>query len=277
MSWAKYDDALPQNRKVSWLRAQGVNGIAALGLHLLLNTWSRHEGMQGFIPAYVPEQLAGRHSVKLVKLLADDGCAMLNTVENGWMINDYDDYGDRDDGTPVDEKRARLSKVRAEAGRAGGLSKAARSSSKSSPLPDSKPPSKAKQSSSPVPVPLPKTVNSPTSAGSGNAPAGFAASIVRAYVESAKSVGVATPEESQARVERSARSLLSQGYVPADIENAARNAAAGGWTDLATQIQRDTSRASPTTNGTESTADRRFNDGLALAARLQEPDRKALG
>src|SRR5574337_2154942 len=104
MAWAFYDDALPHNRKVAWLRAQGTPGIAALGLHVLLNTWSRHEGMLGFIPSYVPEQQAGRQWRKLVALLAGDGCGMLVAVDGGWMINDYEQYG-RDDGLSVDEKK----------------------------------------------------------------------------------------------------------------------------------------------------------------------------
>jgi hypothetical protein len=128
MTWARYDDELPYNRKVAWLRAHGVEGIAALGLHLLANTWSRHEGQQGFIPTYMPEQLTGKPWAKLTALLVEIG--MFEALEDGWMIKDYDEYGDRDDGVPVSEKMARLSKVRAEAGRAGGLAKAGKRSSK---------------------------------------------------------------------------------------------------------------------------------------------------
>jgi hypothetical protein len=153
VSWARYDDELPYNRKVAWLRAHGVNGIAALGLHLLANTWSRHEGQQGFIPDYIPEQLVGKSHAKLVTLLA--GIDMFTACENGWMINDYDQYGDRDDGIPVTVKVERLRKVRAEAGRKGGNAKAANRASK--------PPSKREaelvvngwQTSTPVPVPDP--------------------------------------------------------------------------------------------------------------------------
>lgn len=271
MSWARYDDALPHNRKVAWLRANGTAGVAALGLHLLLNTWSRHEGMQGFIPAYVPEQLAGRPWRKLVALLGEDGCGMLTAVDDGWMINDYDEYGDRDDGTPVDERKAKLSKVRAEAGRRGGLAKAAKTASNATALPASKRPGKAKQSSSPVPVPV---ANSPTSKGSPSVPAGALANVIRCYVTEGRAAGVPTPEQSQAKVERSARSLLAQGYDLAAVLDAAKNAAIGGWTDLATQLQRDAARASPTTNATASTADARFQHGIDIANQLE---RKALG
>lgn len=167
MSWARYDDGLPWNRKIAWLRAHGQAGIAALGLHLLANTWSRHEGMQGFIPTYMPEQLVGKPWRALVVLLADEGCGMFTAVDDGWMINDYEEYGDRDDGVPVEEKKARLSKVRKEAGRAGGLAKAAKASSKRS----SKPVAELKQTSTPVPVPDPVPTVEATTGGNRNVPA----------------------------------------------------------------------------------------------------------
>lgn len=95
-------------------------------------------------------------------------------------------------------------------------------------------------------------------------PAGSAARIVTAYVAACRDHGIAAPEESQAQVERSARSLLAQGYPAADITTAARNAAVGGWTNLATQLQRDTARASPTATGQRpSTNDQRAAAALA--------------
>lgn len=115
--------------------------------------------------------------------------------------------------------------------------------------------------------------NSTTSLGSPTVPAGAVPQVVRVYVEACREAGVPAPEEAQARVERSGRSLLAQGYELAAVTNAARNAAAGGWTDLSTQMQRDASRASPATNGRPSTADQRFQAGLDLAAQLE---RKAL-
>jgi hypothetical protein len=147
MSWARYDDELPYNRKVAWLRAHDLEGLSALALHLLANTWSRHEGHQGFIPSYIPEQLVGKQWRKLVALLVE--ICMFQATENGWMINDYDAYGDRDDGVPVDAKRARLAKIRAEAGRAGGLAKASNRASKQV----AELQANGQQSSSPVPVP----------------------------------------------------------------------------------------------------------------------------
>lgn len=270
MSYALYDDNLPSNRKVAWLRSQGVRGIAALGLHVLANTWCRHEGMQGFVPAYVPEQLVGRDWRKLVALLSDeDGCGMFIVVDGGWMINGYDEYG-RDDGRSADDRKADLSRKRAEAGRRGGLAKAKQHPGKRSSKPDDLPVANGQQNASPTPIP---TVAS-TSEGSRNVPAGALANVIRCYVTEGRAAGVPTPEQSQAKVERSARSLLAQGYDLAAVIEAARNAAVGGWTDLATQLQRDAARASPTTNAATSTADARFQAGLDIAQQLE---RKALG
>lgn len=96
-------------------------------------------------------------------------------------------------------------------------------------------------------------------------PAGTMARIVRAYVDACPEAPAA---ELQTKVERSARSLLAQGFDASQLEQAAGNAARGGWTDLATQLQRDAARASPTTNGTRSTTDDRFRAGLGLSAHL---------
>lgn len=275
MSWALYDDALPHNRKVAWLRAHGTPGIAALGLHLLLNTWCRHEGMQGFVPAYIPEQQAGKQWRKLISLLADDGCGMLVAVDGGWMINDYDQYG-KDGGVSAREKQERLSKVRAEAGRAGGLAKAAKSASKRA----SKPVAEPQQTSSPTPIPR----NSPTSIGSRNVQPGSLPQVIRAYVESAQACGMPFPEASQDKVQRSAARLLDEGYPLPDVIDAAKNAAIGGWTDLAVQLQRDAARASPAATGPQgSTTDQRVNSSIAAGAAvaaelaaLDQPERRAL-
>lgn len=113
-----------------------------------------------------------------------------------------------------------------------------------------------------------KTTNSTTSTGSPTVPAGFAARIVRAYVDAARDAGVPAPAETQTRIERAARSLHAQGYDPGVIEQAARNAAAGGWDDLARQIQRDASRSNPTA-GTASTTDQRVQAALAAGRAAQ--------
>lgn len=123
MAWARYDDELALNRKVALLRSKGVDGIAALGLHLLANTWSRHEGTNGLVPAYIPEQLAGRPGERLAALLTEVG--MFDPDGDGWAIHDFCHYSDpKDDGRSASAKRRDLSVARAEAGSRGGRSKA---------------------------------------------------------------------------------------------------------------------------------------------------------
>lgn len=119
MSWARYDDMLPMNKKIARLRAQGINGLAALGLHVLVNTWSRHEGAGGDIPAYIVEQLGGRHGSKLAAILHE--CGMFEECSDGWHIHDYEQYGERGQAEKASaERRAELSEKRAAAGRLGG-------------------------------------------------------------------------------------------------------------------------------------------------------------
>jgi hypothetical protein len=149
MPWARYDDTLTVNGKITRLRALGVNGIAALGLHLLANTWSRHEGTMGHIPTYMAEQLAGRPGLKLAAMLVE--VRMFDSVDDGWIVHDFDEFTDPNDPDPsrsaADRKRE-ISEKRRVAGSAGGKAKAAKQT-----------PGKSvrllEQTSSPVPVPVP--------------------------------------------------------------------------------------------------------------------------
>lgn len=164
MAWSRYDDELPYNRKVAELKSKGVDGLAALGLHLLANTWSRHQGTGGHIPSYMPEQLAGRCGPKLAAILANLRAGpMFDPVDDGWMVHDFDEFsGPDDDGTPVAEKKRRVSEARAAAGSKGGKAKAKRlanakqNSSKASDLLVAN----EWHSSSPVPDPVPDCLTS---------------------------------------------------------------------------------------------------------------------
>ncbi len=147
MTWARYDDELPMNHKIARLVASGQVGVAAIGLHVLANTWSRHQGTGGAIPGYQPGVLVAdaRLGRKLAEALADVG--MFDACEDGWMIHDFDEFSDPDDdGASAAEKRRRLSEVRAVAGRKGGQA----SSSKRG----SKPQANGEQCSSPGPDPV---------------------------------------------------------------------------------------------------------------------------
>lgn len=149
MSWARYDDELSMNRKIGQLRARGMTGIAALGLHLLANTYCRHNGTMGIVDAHVPELLVGRPGKKLAGVLADVGMFDAR-CDGGWIIHDYAEFHDPSDPEPdksAAQRKRELSEKRAEAGRLGGLAKAGNASSKRVALPQ--------QTSSPVPVPVP--------------------------------------------------------------------------------------------------------------------------
>jgi hypothetical protein len=148
MSWARYDDELPMNRKIGALMSQGVNGPAALGLHLLANTWARHNGTAGFVPTHQPGLLVGdaRLGRKLAHLLTS--VSMFDSTDGGWMIHDYDDYSDpNDDGRPAAEKKKDLSAKRAAAGSKGGKQTASKR--------DGLLPANDQHCSSPEPVPVP--------------------------------------------------------------------------------------------------------------------------
>lgn len=156
MSWARYDDNLPMNKKVMKLRSHGVNGVAALGAHLLLNTWSRHNGTGGTIEAHIPALVIGDNGPELAGLLAEVG--MLDVVDVGWMIHDFHDYSDPKErfatefaSQSASDKRVALSKKRAEAGRKGAQVRHGKDGKT-----DDLPLANDKQDVSPVPGPVPE-------------------------------------------------------------------------------------------------------------------------
>lgn len=160
---------------------------------------------------------------------------------------------------------ADLRRVRQEAGSKGGKAKAsAMASAKQEP----------EQTPSKDVAALALTTDSLTSEGSRPVPAGEVPRIVRAYVEACQDAGMPAPESAQDRVSRSARKLITEGFPVGDVLDAARNAAVGGWTDLATQLQRDAARIAPAMNGGQSTTDQRAGAAFRLADELE---RKAIG
>lgn len=152
MAWARYDDELPMNRKVGALLAYGANGAAAIGLHLLANTWSRHNGTAGMVPTAQPGLLVGDAKLgrRLAAMLTDVG--MFDPTGDGWMIHDFDEFSDpNDDGRSAAEKKRDVSEKRAASGRQGGLAKAGKRASKTG----SKSVATPQQTSSPEPEPVP--------------------------------------------------------------------------------------------------------------------------
>lgn len=155
MPWSRYDDELSMNKKIGRLLAKGEPGAAAIGLHLLSNTWARHQGTGGHIESHVPGQLVGnpRLGRKLAALLEEVRMFDVHAA-GGWQIHDFDEFGDPNDPNPnrsTAERRREISEKRAEAGRLGGLAKAGKRSSNASGLPVAN----AEQTSSPGPDPEP--------------------------------------------------------------------------------------------------------------------------
>jgi hypothetical protein len=151
MSWARYDDELTLNYKYGRLRAMGINGMAALGLHLAANTYARHNGTGGVVEPHVPELLAGKCGPKLAAILVDVG--MFDPVMTGWFIHDFAEFHDPNDPDPnrsASDRKKEISEKRAAAGRAGGLAKAKQTPSKPTGLLEAK----RWQTSSPDPVPI---------------------------------------------------------------------------------------------------------------------------
>lgn len=156
MSWARYDDEFPMNKKVGRLVGRGQIGLAAIGLHLLANTYARHNGTAGVIEAHVPNLLCGTQGRKLAKLLQDVG--MFDEHLDGWVIHDFAEFNDPNDPEPnksAAERKKELSEKRAAAGRKGGLANGKQKGSKASDLLEANDQAKGKQSSSPVPGPVP--------------------------------------------------------------------------------------------------------------------------
>lgn len=198
MSWARYDDELSINRKWVALRAQGVKGAAALGLHLLANTWSRHNGTAGHVPSHVPEMLVGRDGPKLAAMLHDVGMFDLTDTDDGggWTIHDFDEFHDPNDPDPnrsAADRKKELSEKRAASGRAGGLAKASKTPSKKVAVLQQE----GWQNPSPVPVPEPvpkdslppKSLDSPEG---GDNSASRLTDIAQAYASHAYKTAVAS-------------------------------------------------------------------------------------
>lgn len=167
MSWARYDDQLPMNKKWAKLRGKGVNGAAALGLHLLANTYCRHNGTGGLVEPHVVEMLVGKDGIKLAGLLVEVG--MFDVCEGGWTIHDYAEFHDPNDPDPdrsAAQRQKELSAKRAESGQKGGRVSASNRQAKSkgaSILLEANREANGEQTSTPDPVPDPVPTTSSSS------------------------------------------------------------------------------------------------------------------
>lgn len=249
MAWARYDDSFFSHRKVLRAKAEpgtGPAGLAALGLHLVMNTWSRHTGSRGFVPDYAVNDLAGSAEAGevLANLLAKLGLLDRDeeSGEPGWRIHDFADYSaPGDDGRSAEDRKRELSAKRAEAGRLGGIAKALAKQSAGNPV------ALPEQTPAPVPVPEPKDLSARKRAAGPSTPEDPAPAqrIVAAYVEGAVNAGLPQPAGTLcARVGKQAKAMLTA-HPEDQLVNAARSMGAAGWHDLAVQVQRDARAARP--------------------------------
>lgn len=154
------------NKKWAKLRANGVHGAAALGLHLLANTYCRHNGTAGLVEPHVVEMLVGKDGTKLAALLVEVG--MFDVCEDGWTIHDYAEFHDPKDPDPdrsAAQRQKELSAERAKNGQKGGLASASKRQANkefASVLLEANEVANGEQTSSPDPVPdpVPRTSSS---------------------------------------------------------------------------------------------------------------------
>lgn len=257
MVWFKIDDKFHASEK------NHACSAAAIGVWARAGSWcgDREKG-NGFVPAHMLGAFGGtkKHGAELV------AAGLWDVVEGGWAFHDWLVYNPSEEKIQADKaaaaERQRKWREKRKSQRDSGVTN------------DDVTDSETREFAFPVPDPVPASVTT-NAVGSPNAPAGFAARVVTAYVEACRDAGVACPTDSQTRVERSARKLLADEFTEEAILDATRNAAVGGWTDLATQLQRDTARTSPVA-AKGSTTDERVRTTLALAEHLDATEQKAI-
>ena len=109
--WVRVDDQMPNHRK--FIAMPHKERDRAIGIHLRALCYCNAQHTDGFIPDGFIESLYRGAPIAL--LLADAG--IWERAEDGWRIHDFLEY--QPSAQEADERRRRLSEVRAEAGRAG--------------------------------------------------------------------------------------------------------------------------------------------------------------
>lgn len=152
MAWAKLDDRFHEHRKVRrvWRACP-----AAVGLHVMAITYCAGHETDGFIDRdFVEEKLPNRRDRdRALDALVEAG--LWEPTDDGWTLHDFLDY--HPSRAEAEAQRAELSVKRAEAGRKGGLARAAKANAKqtSSTLP-------ASNVANPSPVPSRPVANPPS-------------------------------------------------------------------------------------------------------------------
>lgn len=271
MTWFKIDDNFSMHAKVV------IAGNAAIGLWARCGAWSAQQLQDGLIPVEIANMLGRKSEIdSLVR------AGLFEPVDGGFQMHDWDKY------QPAASEVRSLRAKRAEAGARGGRSR--KPNREQSNEPDNERATSqasasgvASDMSEPPSRPVPKPKRPTTPPGGAGAPPPQAALaliddhrtpaqlVVDAYVRGAASVGAPRPDGSLcARVGKQAAAMARR--TPLDVLLvAAEHAGAGGWHDLAVQVQRDAAAArAPTPRA--STTDRLVAGTLALAAKFAQED-----
>jgi hypothetical protein len=106
MSWFKVDDGFAFHQKTV------EAGNSAIGLWLRAGSWSSQLGTEGYVPASIRNNLGTKRDAER---LVETGLWLPADGGGGFIFHDWDEYQPTKAGS--EERR----KIRAEAGRRGGL------------------------------------------------------------------------------------------------------------------------------------------------------------
>lgn len=247
-TYIKMSDSLPEHRKI--VAAGGDAGW----LHICALAYCSRNRTDGFFPQdLVPRLSDRRQPAKLASRLCDvelwhapgHDCKKCPQPPAGdYLIHDYLEH------QRSAAKIAEISEKRAENGRRGGVkSKPPPKQTGSNLLPEgfagaqanTTPDTEEVLRTSQADPDVPPTAGAKKPRRARHREPTNAGDVVAAYVEGAVAAGLPRPDESlRKRVGKQAGDILARGETPIDVlMTAARNSGAGGWNDLAVQVQRD--------------------------------------
>jgi hypothetical protein len=255
--------AFPDDPKVRALARYGTDAGLARDLYVQMTLYCKRLLSDGFVPdeqlGLLVYPLDPEHGKQLAKQLASVG--LINEQAGGWNVLAYlKRNGSREDVE-------RLSEVRAEAGRRGGKV-SRRTARQSGGQAKSKHVASGalKQNEA-----RDRDISTELPYGSSGAQAHppHAGDVVASYVDGARAGRQPDPASSlRARIGREAGKLLSEHTPPEVLLQAAFNAGASGWHDLAVQIQRDAAAVNGNGPG-QSTGAERAQAAIAAGQRVQ--------
>lgn len=278
----------PKDPKVRALARYGTDAGLARDLYVQMCLYCKEMLSDGFVPAeeigLLVYPLDPEHGNQLAKQLASVG--LIKEVSNaeangkqGWEVCAYL----KRNGTKEDVER--LSQIRAEAGRAGGV-KSRKRPAQRTPKANSKQVANqdARQTGSntdsvsvrPNGLTEARVIQTPTaSAGENGAelaliqPARNVGDVVAAYVDGATEAGLSPPPTNlRARVGKQARQLISEGWDVDFLVDSARRMGAGEFNDLAVQARKDDAAAAGlATAGGSAAINRREQERQARTSR----------